>query len=54
VTNDQPKQAEQIPASSTEGEPLQHLLRLVAREVVRRLRAQQTQPKGPATDGRRR
>ena len=35
-----------------EGEPLQRLLRLVARELVRRLRAEQTQPKGPATDRR--
>jgi hypothetical protein len=48
---EQAKQAGQPPASSTEGEPLQRLLRLVARDVVRRLRAQQTQPKGPATDG---
>ena len=51
---DRVKQAEQTPASLAKSEPLQRLLRLVAREVVRRLSAQQTQPKGPATDGRHR
>jgi hypothetical protein len=54
MTTDQRKRAAQSPASPTESEPLQRLLHLVASEVIRRLRAQQTQPNGPATDGRHR
>jgi len=48
---DRGRQAEQTAAAPTESDPLRRLLRLVAREVVRRLRVEQTQPKEPATDG---
>ena len=49
MTTNQPKQVEHAPASATESEPLQRMLRLVAREVVRQLKIEQTAPKEAAT-----